>query len=98
MSSSLGKALLYTECADHFRQSAQSGSKILHSFASYTQLASIEGATLRAPKEQHDDRADSYAFAQVGRAAAVDTVSMHQARVAQRSGPAVIRSGFRRTK
>jgi hypothetical protein len=48
MSSKLGKALLYTECADHFKQNSETGAKILHSFASYTQLASIEGATLRA--------------------------------------------------
>lgn len=71
MSSKLGKALLYTECADHFRANALDGTKILHSFASYQQLASIEGATLRAPDGQHDDRADSYALAQVGRAANV---------------------------
>lgn len=71
MSSKLGKALLYTECADHFRANALDGTKILHSFASYQQLASIEGATLRAPDGQHDDRADSYALAQVGRAASV---------------------------
>ena len=84
MSSTLGKALLYTECADHFRQSAKDGVKILHNFATYTQLASIEGATFRAPKEQHDDRADSFAFAQVGRAAAVETVAMHQGRISGR--------------
>lgn len=74
MSSKLGKALLYTECADHFKQNAdrqravgQSKVPILHSFASYTQLGSIEGATLRAPDGQFDDRADSYALAIVGR-------------------------------
>lgn len=71
MSSKLGKALLYTECADHFRTNALDSTKILHSFSSYQQLASIEGATLLAPEGQHDDRADSYALAQVGRAAAV---------------------------
>lgn len=67
MSSKLGKALLYTECAEHFRTNAETSTKILHSFASYTQLASIEGATMRAPEGQHDDRADSYALAQAGR-------------------------------
>jgi hypothetical protein len=72
MSSTLGKALLYTECADHFKQNAhiegpKKAVKVLHSFAGYTQLASIEGATLRAPDGQHDDRADSYALAIVGR-------------------------------
>lgn len=72
MSSKLGKALLYTECANHFRLNAVDGTKILHSFDSWRQLSSIEGATLRAPDGQHDDRADSYALAQAGRAAAVD--------------------------
>lgn len=72
MSSKLGKALLYTECANHFRLNASLenpalATKILHSFVSYQQLASIEGATLLAPEGQHDDRADSYALAQVGR-------------------------------
>lgn len=69
MSSKLGKALLYTECANHFRLNAQDETKILHSFTSYQQLASIEGATLLAPEGQHDDRADSYALAQAARAA-----------------------------
>lgn len=71
LSSKLGKALLYTEAADHFKQGSEDGAKVLHSFASYTQLASIEGASLRAPEGMHDDRADSYALAQVGRAASV---------------------------
>lgn len=97
MSSTLGKALLYTECADHFRQNAMTSSKILHSFSTYTQLASIEGATLRAPAGQHDDRADSFALAQVGRAAAVESVGMHQARISGRQSAApMIRRGVRR--
>lgn len=72
MSSKLGKALLYTECANHFRLNAVDSTKILHSFSSYQQLASIEGATLLAPEGQHDDRADSYALAQVARSIAVE--------------------------
>jgi len=67
MSSTLGKALLYTEAADHFHTNAETKTKILHSESSYFQLASIEGATLRAPDGMADDRADSYALAQVGR-------------------------------
>lgn len=67
MSSTLGKALLYTECADHFKQNAESKTIVLHSEASWHQLSSIEGATLRAPDGMHDDRADSYALAIVGR-------------------------------
>lgn len=35
----------------------------LHSFATYTQLASVDGSTLRAPAGQHDDRADAFALA-----------------------------------
>src|SRR5690606_17239541 len=84
MSSKLGKALLYTEAADHFRSNAKDGTKILHSFATYQQLASIEGATLRAPEGQHDDRADSYALAQAARAASVQqqvTLLPHSARL-----------------
>lgn len=76
MSSTLGKALMYTEAADHFRQNAdldeqgQPGKhpkKVLHAEASWSQLSSIEGATLKAPDQMHDDRATSYALAQVGR-------------------------------
>lgn len=65
LSSKLGKTLLYNELADCFRDKATE----LHSFDTYTQLASIEGATLRAPDGEHDDRADSYALAHVGRQA-----------------------------
>jgi hypothetical protein len=59
LSTSKGKAMLYDTCADAFREKAT----ILHSFATFTQLASIEGATLRAPEGETDDRADSYALA-----------------------------------
>ncbi|TXH52990.1 MAG: hypothetical protein E6Q97_14285 [Desulfurellales bacterium] len=65
LSSKLGKTLLYNELADCFRDR----NTTLHSFDTYTQLASIEGATLRAPTGEHDDRADSYALAHAGRAA-----------------------------
>lgn len=97
MSSKLGKALLYTECADHFRNNATDATKILHSEASYHQLASIEGATLRAPDGQHDDRADSYALAQVGRAAAImSNVAVAQSHVRGRGGKPMIRRSTRR--
>lgn len=80
LSSSLGKALLYNEMADYFRDNARDEAKLLHSFDTYTQLASIEGATLRAPEGQHDDRADSYALAHVGRAAMMtEATAMRQA-------------------
>jgi hypothetical protein len=59
LSSSKGKALLYDDAADAFRNRETT----LHSFATFTQLASIEGSTLRAPEGERDDRADSYALA-----------------------------------
>jgi hypothetical protein len=62
LSSSKGKTLLYDSCADAFRERET----VLHSFATFTQLAGIEGATLRAPEGEHDDRADSYALACAG--------------------------------
>lgn len=61
LSSSKGKALLYARAAD----AVKNGETILHSFETLTQLASIEGATLRAPEGDHDDRADAYALALV---------------------------------
>jgi len=63
MSSALGKSLLYNQVADCFRDKET----ILHSFQTYTQLASIEGSTLRAPEGENDDLADSYALAHAGR-------------------------------
>jgi hypothetical protein len=36
---------------------------VLHSFDTFSQLASIEGSTLRAPEGEADDRADAYALA-----------------------------------
>lgn len=79
MSSALGKALLYNGLADGFRDKET----ILHSFETYQQLASIEGATLRAPEGEPDDRADSYALAHAGRAqvSAAPAVAFRQAAV-----------------
>jgi hypothetical protein len=59
LSSKLGKTQLYDKCADSFKN----GEVSLHSFATYTQLASIDGSTLRAPTGEHDDRADAFALA-----------------------------------
>jgi hypothetical protein len=58
LSTSRGKTLLYDAAADAFRDREV----VLHSFATFTQLSSIEGATLKAPEGQHDDRADSCAL------------------------------------
>lgn len=62
-SSSLGKTMMYDACADAFRLK----NTVLHSFPTYTQLASIEGATLLAPDGEPDDRADSFALANLAR-------------------------------
>lgn len=62
-STTLGKTLLYDAAADAFRNKET----ILHSFATFTQLASIEGSTLLAPEGEPDDRADSYALALAAR-------------------------------
>lgn len=59
LSSQKGKKILYSACADAFRCQEV----VLHSFATFTQLGSIEGSTLRAPDKQNDDRSDSFALA-----------------------------------
>lgn len=73
LTNKLGKAILYTIAAEHFRTCANfddEGGKstiVLHDFTTYQQLMSIEGATLSAPEGDMDDRATSYALAQAGR-------------------------------
>jgi len=69
MSSTKGKALLYDTCADAFRQR----DTLLHSFDVRTQLASIEGSTLRAPEGELDDLADAYSLALCARTAGYAT-------------------------
>jgi hypothetical protein len=59
MSSTLGKVRMYDACAD----ACKNKEVVIHSFATYTQLAHIDGSTLRAPEGQHDDRADAFALA-----------------------------------
>ncbi len=71
MSSTLGKVTMYTNAADAFKNKET----MLHSFATFTQLASINGNTLRAPEGQHDDRADALALAICGRLALVGSNS-----------------------
>lgn len=63
LSSKLGKTMLYDSEAEVFRNR----NTVLHSFDSYTQLSSIEGATLLAPDGERDDRADSHALATLAR-------------------------------
>jgi hypothetical protein len=69
LSSQLGKVKLYDDCTDAFRIADVT----LHSFVTFTQLASIDGSTLQAPKGQQDDRADAFALACAGRPAAMVT-------------------------
>lgn len=81
-STTKGKALMYTSITDAVRD----GEIIIHSPSTLQQLASIEGSTLRAPKGQYDDLADSIALAQVGIEALTGGVSeMKQGSVKGRS-------------
>lgn len=94
LSNSKGKVLMYDEAAMAFRDDDTS----LHSQATFTQLSSIEGSSLRAPEGRHDDRADSYALAIVGRAsAATQPTAMRQAKVKGRGGSST-RRATRRTR
>jgi len=63
LSSVLGKTQLYDKCAD----ACKNAEVTLHSFATYSQLVSLDGSTLRAPPGEHDDRADAFALACVAR-------------------------------
>jgi hypothetical protein len=53
------KSTMYSTAADAFKE----GDVIIHSEDTYYQLASIEGATLKAPEGQFDDRATSFCLA-----------------------------------
>lgn len=55
------KALLLATAADSFRN----GETTIHSFATFMQLAAVEGSTLKAPEGMHDDLAISYCLAVV---------------------------------
>jgi hypothetical protein len=59
MSSTLGKVKLYDACADAVKHREV----VIHHPATFNQLASIDGSTLRAPDGQHDDKADAFALA-----------------------------------
>ncbi|KKN57459.1 hypothetical protein LCGC14_0561710 [marine sediment metagenome] len=62
LSSSKGKTILYDAGADAFRHKET----MLHTFETYTQLASVEGSTLRAPEGLPEDLADSYCLVLAG--------------------------------
>lgn len=59
LTTSASKANMYASAAMDFKE----GDATIHSFETITQLFSIEAATLRAPKNQKDDRATSYVLA-----------------------------------
>jgi hypothetical protein len=59
-----GKALLYDEAGKALRD----GETVIHGLETFSQLASIEGSSLRAPEGQHDDRAVAFVLALAGRA------------------------------
>lgn len=73
LSSTTGKAILYTTVTEHIRTCANFDDEdspavpVIHHPLTMSQLGSIEAASLRAPEKQHDDKADSYALAIVGR-------------------------------
>lgn len=64
LSSPLGKVILY----DQMVEAVQYDGAKVHSFETFAQLSSIEGSSLRAPEGLMDDRADSFALANVARA------------------------------
>jgi hypothetical protein len=57
------KARLYDLTGEALRD----GEAIIHGLDTFSQLASIEGSTLRAPEGQLDDRATAFALALAGR-------------------------------
>lgn len=68
----LGKTMLY----DALAEACRDGQILLHSLATYEQVASIEGASLRAPEGQPDDLADALALANLARGLGARAVSM----------------------
>jgi hypothetical protein len=62
LSNSKGKPLLYDRAGEFLRD----GETIIHSVETFSQLASIEGSTLRAPEGQPDDRAMAFVLAIAG--------------------------------
>jgi hypothetical protein len=58
------KATLYATAGEVLRD----GEMVIHSLETFSQLAAIEGSTLRAPEGQPDDRAVAFVLALVGRA------------------------------
>lgn len=68
-STSKGKVLMYSTLADDVRAEETT----IHDSATFEQVASVEGSTLRAPEGDHDDLADAYALALQARAVPANT-------------------------
>jgi hypothetical protein len=77
------KAMLYDNAGEALRD----GETVIHSLNLYTQLASIEGSTLRAPEGQYDDRAIAFALALAGR------TQIHRRSIGSMNGPCVFSPG-----
>lgn len=85
LNNTLGKTVMYDTMAETVRDNAldPEPSKLIHTRETLRQLSSIETATLNAPEGQMDDLADSFALAEVGRAAASVVVTNTQPTVSQ---------------
>lgn len=94
-----GKSMMYSHLADYCRDNFKEKTTVIHSFAIYNQIASIEGSTLRAPDGQMDDLADAFALAQCGRIALFKGgVAMRQGQVKGRGGSGMVKTARRRIK
>jgi hypothetical protein len=69
LSNSIGKVQLYNDIASALKDQQV----VVHHLTTYLQLASINGATLRAPKSEMDDDADAFALAHMARSRALVT-------------------------
>lgn len=58
-------------------EALRDGNATVHSLETFSQLASIEGSTLRAPDGQRDDRATAFVLALAGRVALAKRVDLH---------------------
>jgi hypothetical protein len=78
------KALAF-DCAG---EALRDGKAVIHAEATFAELASIEGASQRAPEAQHDDRAVAFVLALKGRATLFRRLSVDDDR-----GPCVLTPG-----
>ncbi|HEY7154733.1 MAG TPA: hypothetical protein VH575_12295 [Gemmataceae bacterium] len=79
------KAALYAEAGEALRDEEA----IIHGLETFSQLASVEGATLRAPDGQPDDRAVAFVLALAGRAKL-----LRWGLVDENGGPYVLTPGY----